>query len=145
MKTSNKTFLTYIFACSVLLIGITFQPANAQDGWKEYGESITAEDAMDATAAIDHFSEEGNRIKVQGTVTAVCDKVGCWAQFNTENDELIRVKFKDYSFFIPTESAGRMMIAEGTAFKRPSSDSEGNEAKSVHDYELIADGVLLEN
>ncbi|MDR8390725.1 DUF4920 domain-containing protein [Aliifodinibius sp. S!AR15-10] len=137
MKTSNKTFLTYIFACSVLLFGIMFQPANAQDGWEEYGESITAEDAMDATAAIDHFSDEGNRIKVQGTVTAVCDKVGCWAQFETEDDQKIRVKFKDYSFFIPTESAGRMMIVEGTAFK------EATEEGSEVEYRLEAVGVLL--
>lgn len=137
MKTSNKTLLTYIFTCFMLLLGITFQSANAQDSWEEYGEAITAEGALNATEAIPHFTEEGENIKVQGTVTAVCDKVGCWAQFVTVDDQKIRIKFKDYSFFIPTESAGQTMIAEGIAFK------DLKEEDSKIEYRLEAVGVLL--
>lgn len=127
-----KTLLLSLFLLSATATEMFAQSSDKPDAWQSYGEQVTENDALDATEAIAYFKEEGKKLKVQGTVTAVCDKVGCWAQFDTENDESIRIKFKDFSFFIPTESAGKIMIAEGVAFKR-----------SVHEYELIAGGVLL--
>jgi len=143
MKTVQKTILLLLLFLSVTATEMFAQSSDKQDAWQSYGEQVTEIDALGATEAIAYFTEEGKKLKVQGTVTAVCDKVGCWAQFDTENDESIRIKFKDFSFFIPTESAGKIMIAEGIAFKRSVSDSEDNATRSVHEYELIAGGVLL--
>lgn len=43
----------------------------------------------------------------------------------------------DYGFFVPTEAAGRLIIAEGTAFRELAEDEESVE------YLFVADGVLL--
>lgn len=54
--------------------------------------------------------------QIQGTITAVCQAKGCWMKVNLADNEEVFVKFKDYGFFVPTDSAGKEVVMNGQAF-----------------------------
>jgi hypothetical protein len=53
--------------------------------------------------------------KVAGEIKEVCTNKGCWFTMDLANGEPMRVTFKDYGFFIPTNSQGFPIILEGVA------------------------------
>lgn len=57
---------------------------------------------------------DGKPVRVAGTVSGVCQKVGCWMQLR-DGDETVRVRFRDYAFFVPLDVSGRPAVVEGTA------------------------------
>ncbi|NGP86717.1 DUF4920 domain-containing protein [Fodinibius halophilus] len=144
MKSLFNSTAKYLLTLFILSLGITFQPADAQNSWQQYGEEITATNALDANEAISQFSKDGKKLKVQGTITAVCSMKGCWASFVTDNEKTIKVKFRNHNFLIPTESAGLRMTAKGVAFKDKVDTDAETGSEEAYEYRLVADGVLLE-
>lgn len=61
-------------------------------------------------------SQEKVETKVKGEVVGVCQVKGCWMEMAMPQGENMRVKFKDYGFFVPKELLGEVVI-EGTAFQ----------------------------
>jgi hypothetical protein len=58
---------------------------------------------------------------VEGHVRRACSKKGCWMELATSSDPGApgcRVTFKDYGFFVPTDSAGATARLEGTVTLR---------------------------
>lgn len=91
----------------------------AAGNFDSYGEVITPDSAIDATVLM---AEMGNAptydTKVKGTVVDVCVKKGCWMSLELGNGEMMRVTFKDYGFFVPTDKekiVGKEVIVQGTA------------------------------
>jgi len=57
---------------------------------------------------------DGKSIVVEGTVGAVCTRKGCWMEVApAKGRKGVRVTFKDYGFFVPTNSQGMRVKAEG--------------------------------
>jgi hypothetical protein len=56
-------------------------------------------------------------IKVEGVIEEVCQAKGCWMTIDVGDNELMRVKFKDYGFFVPKDAAGKTAIVQGVAKK----------------------------
>jgi hypothetical protein len=67
------------------------------------GKAITVAELM---AAPDTYA--GKTVLVEGKVRAACRKKGCWMELATgqAGAPACRVRFKDYGFFVPTDSAG---------------------------------------
>jgi hypothetical protein len=98
-------------------------------------------------------------ITVEGHVRAACTRRGCWMELAPSADPKLpgcRVTFKDYGFFVPTDSAGSQAKVQGTlavATLPPERvahlESEGgqfphkNADGSVNELKLIASGVEL--
>jgi hypothetical protein len=60
---------------------------------------------------------EGQTFVVEGNVRRACSRKGCWMELAadaTPSSPACRVTFKDYAFFVPTDSAGRMAKVQGT-------------------------------
>lgn len=53
-------------------------------------------------------------ILVEATIQDVCQKKGCWMVL-VEGEANMRVKFKDYAFFVPRDAKGRRVLVQGTA------------------------------
>jgi predicted small lipoprotein YifL len=53
-------------------------------------------------------------VKVIAPIQAVCQKKGCWMDLSAA-DGSVRVTFKDYSFFVPKDAAGKEAVVEGIA------------------------------
>lgn len=80
----------------------------------EYGEvKFLAEDAQAMPQA---FTED--EIIIKTNVTEVCPKKGCWMKIkgNAPSEEL-RVTFKDYGFFVPTNLVGKEVALKGRYVK----------------------------
>jgi hypothetical protein len=50
-------------------------------------------------------------VKIEGKITEVCQAKGCWMVL-VDGDKYARVTFKDYGFFVPTETS----MQDGTIF-----------------------------
>lgn len=58
-----------------------------------------------------------SKISVEGYVHRVCSKKGCWMELASDvapEAPACRVTFKDYGFFVPTDSAGAHAVLEGS-------------------------------
>ena len=57
---------------------------------------------------------EGSTI-IKTTVAEVCPKKGCWMSVQgPKPGEQVRVTFKDYGFFVPTELVGKEVALQGS-------------------------------
>ena len=66
----------------------------------------------DVLASPDKFSKDA--VLVEGVIQNVCEMKGCWMQIAPEAGKTgMRVTFKDYGFFVPTDSKGMKARAEG--------------------------------
>ncbi len=59
---------------------------------------------------------QGKTIRVEGHVRRACSAKGCWMELSPSAEAgapVCRVTFKDYGFFVPTDSAGARARVEG--------------------------------
>ncbi|RYZ07975.1 MAG: DUF4920 domain-containing protein [Myxococcales bacterium] len=127
---------------------------------KTYGAPLGASPTAtlaDVLKAPEKF--DGQRVTVEGAVRAACTRKGCWMELSEGADPSApgcRVTFKDYGFFVPTDSAGSKarvdaqvetkvvkpeMVAhlesEGAKFAEKSADGSAREVR------LVATGVEM--
>lgn len=53
-------------------------------------------------------------VRVRGVINSVCQKRGCWMILQDGGHD-VRIRFRDYAFFVPLDVAGREAVVEGTA------------------------------
>ncbi len=90
-----------------------------------FGKNITEENAQPASV-VDRMltTKDTVNVKIQGKITSVCQKKGCWMMMETAHGNTMRVRFKDYEFFVPKDCAGKTAIIEGIAFNDVTSVAE---------------------
>ncbi|MEM6640735.1 MAG: DUF4920 domain-containing protein, partial [Pseudomonadota bacterium] len=103
---------------------------------------------------IDNAGKHANaRVAVRTRIAKVCQKKGCFFMA-TEGSKSARITFRDYGFFVPTDSAGKAVDLVGT-FERVELDA----AKADHyakdlgedsaargpsfEYRIVADAVRI--
>lgn len=128
-----------------------------------FGDKITADNAISNNEMAKKFDDlkvgDTINVKFKSTIDAVCQKKGCWIKVPLDNERQSFVKFKDYAFFMPFNSAGSQVILNGKAFKNEISVKElqhyakdaGKSEEEIQKitepkvtYSFLADGVLLE-
>lgn len=128
-----------------------------------FGDKISADKAITKEEMAKKFEDlnVGDTINVKfvSKIDAVCQKKGCWIKVPLDDKKQSFVKFKDYAFFMPMNSAGSEVILNGKAFKneisvkelqhyaKDAGKSEEEIAKITEPkvtYSFLADGVLLE-
>lgn len=78
-----------------------------------FDDAITAVNLKNLITDSDKF--DGDTISTEGTIKQVCKKKGCFfILVNEAATEQARISFKDYSFFIPTNTAGSRVKLNGT-------------------------------
>jgi hypothetical protein len=81
-----------------------------------YGNILKAEDVVTTAEMISSVESQGEFTgKISGEIKEVCTKKGCWFSMELPNGESMRVTFKDYGFFLPTNSQGFPIVIEGVA------------------------------
>ena len=82
--------------------------------YDHFGDGIVEGPAVDVAEALKNPDQyTGKTVRLQGTIDSVCQTKGCWMQLGTQSPTVF-VKFKDYAFFVPKDSSGRVAIVEGT-------------------------------
>ncbi len=104
-----------LFLC-VLALGIFLGcGANNQieEEWNYYGAEITKNDVITVSRAVEQIENLIDQpVVVRGTIKQVCQTRGCWMVVEEEG-KTVRVRFADYGFFVPWESAGKEARMQG--------------------------------
>ncbi len=97
-----------------------------------YGDTITADGAVPAPEFVALMAgKDSLEVKLEANIIQTCRMKGCWMTVDLGNGEELRVRFKDYGFFVPTEGAdGKTVIMEGYAY---------NDTVSVDDLRHLAE------
>jgi hypothetical protein len=74
-------------------------------------EAITGEQLMEQLSGQDSVYTT-----VSGNIAAACQAKGCWMNMNIADNEMF-VKFKDYGFLVPKNSADHNAIIKGWAYQ----------------------------
>lgn len=137
-----------------------------------FGAEITPEGAIalvDVLAKIDSEEGatdfdlgEGNMVKavaskVEGQVSEVCKKAGCWLKLATEDGKEIFIA-TNHEFFVPADIVGKTVVVDGNAYKsittvdelRHYAEDEGQSAEEIaaiteplSEYKLLAKGLVI--
>lgn len=86
-------------------------------------------------------------------IAKVCQKKGCFF-IAQQNEHVFRVSFKDYGFFIPTDSSGKTVLLNGELIQKEISEEQAahfsadlqtrsGEIKHGVVYEIVASGVKI--
>ena len=126
-----------------------------------YGTALTADNAQPINNLFQLLgTRDSARIKLMGKAASVCQEKGCWLTMTTANGQPMRVRFKDYAFFVPKDISGKTVVVEGWAhrevvsaeyqqhYERDAGKSEKEVAaitKPQQQVNFMADGVLVQN
>ncbi|MGB0618318.1 MAG: DUF4920 domain-containing protein [Myxococcota bacterium] len=115
------------FARAVLLLAASAALSGADaplPSGDDFGEGITlaaARSLSEVMAEPERYTDEP--ILVRARISDVCQRKGCWTILR-EGESTVRVRFKDYGFFLPKEISGREALVEGVVAIRTMSERE---------------------
>lgn len=99
-------FFLILFAAAVYLI-----PASPKGQF--FGEPFDTSNPKPISEVLKtEIDSVGMFAIVSGTIEAVCQEKGCWLTLKTDSTT-IRVRFKNYGFFVPKDIAGREVVLAG--------------------------------
>ena len=104
--------------------GTTAAPA-ANDG-KHFGAMTTPDGAMAYSDFVKKMTSDSMPAKILGKIDHVCQVKGCWMDFVSDDPAApkMKVKFKDYAFFMPLDCAGKKAVVDGYAYTQTTSVEE---------------------
>jgi hypothetical protein len=117
------------------------------------GDPLPRNQAAQPLSAVLSKPEDGKTVLVEGVVRRACTRMGCWMELApAEGGPGVRVTFKDYGFFVPTDSAGakarvqgRIQVSQRSAEQAEEVKAEGGSmsAGAQREVQLVATGVEL--
>lgn len=145
--------LSFVFASKFVL-------AQKEKSTGNFGETISKKGAISVKKLPQKMEDvESLEIKVKGTITGVCQAKGCWMTIDLGDNELMRVTFKDYGFFVPKDVTGKTAIVRGVAKKeiigveelKHLAEDAGKSEKAINaidkpkeELTFVADGVIIQ-
>ena len=80
-----------------------------------YGDGVTIAEPIPISTLLSHpDTYVGTKVRVDGVITGVCAKRGCWMQVtDPDTGQGVRVKVEDGVIVFPYESMGHRAAAEG--------------------------------
>lgn len=144
----------------IIALFISFSMACTAQNAKNYGEKISEDNAISTSAVVKQlYKKDKVETKMEGIINTSCAVKGCWMSMQLPNGEEMRVTFKDYGFFVPTDGLnGKKAIVSGVALKsvtdvetlkhyaEDAGESQEEIAKIKEpkaELTFIADGVLI--
>ena len=105
MKTKLFTVLIVLLATSLLF---------ASEG-RRYGKKLTIKKVTSIDSILANPQKyDGKRVMVEGTVTDVCQHMGCWINVAPKKGgESIKFKVEDGVIIFPKDSKGKLVKAQG--------------------------------
>lgn len=87
----------------------------------------------------------GKQVQIDTRIAKVCQKKGCFF-IAQQNEHVLRVSFKDYGFFVPTDSSGKTVTLNAELIQKNLSPEQAAHFKSdlKTDSDLVKSGVVYE-
>lgn len=91
------------------------EPVNETETFEDFGAVLPESDDLHSLGeAISRLDElAGQSVVIETEIQQVCQKKGCFF-IARDGQATARVRFQDYGFFIPTDSAGKVVKLAGT-------------------------------
>ncbi|AEE18703.1 uncharacterized protein DUF4920 [Dokdonia sp. Hel_I_63] len=133
-----------------------------QDEYVSYGAAISLENSLTKSEVAERYAAlaEGDTavVKFEAPINDVCASKGCWMRLDIADEEQVFVKFKDYGFFVPTDTKDGNAVVEGKAYLeevsvdelRHMAEDAGKSKEEIaaitkpeRELRFMADGVLI--
>lgn len=90
------------------------EPVEATETYETFGAAMpaTVDPVALSTLVANHQNYANESVVVEARVAKVCQKKGCFF-IAKDGATTVRVSFKDYGFFVPTDISGRDVILVG--------------------------------
>jgi hypothetical protein len=100
---------------SAILILLAISSAAVAGDGKVYGEPLSGSDTIKISVLMaDPDTYVGKTVRIEGQITGVCEKRGCWMSLaSDEESQELRIKVDDGVLVFPMEAKGKRAIAEG--------------------------------
>ncbi|MDP9035264.1 MAG: DUF4920 domain-containing protein [Myxococcota bacterium] len=126
----------------------TAEPAPASSGTLVLGERITSDVVPLASIARDPKPYEGQVVATTGTVTAVCQEMGCWMEIRDASSHA-RVRMHGHNFFVPKTASGHLARVQARVIRTKNVQADCGDAPKSSEHasarvELDATGVELD-
>ncbi len=120
---STLVMASLLAGCALLTTTATL----ADEAGKTYGRGVTLRTAVPVRALLETPEQYvGKTVRVDGTVSAVCQHMGCWLEIaDPDLGRGVRFKVQDGVIVFPRDAAGRQASAEGTFEEIPESPMNG--------------------
>ena len=80
---------------------------------RTFGKPLSIKKALSLQEALQQPAKYQNqKVLLEGKISDVCQMKGCWLMLS-DGERAIRIKFEGYSFFVPKDSRGKKVRAEG--------------------------------
>ena len=160
MKNISLLFLAIVlFSCNNTNENPILNSKSKSQSYKFYGKVISQDSIKNFEVEKESLMKIGIKSsKISGRIVETCSKKGCWMTLDTGKDTLF-VKFRDYAFFVPTDSVeGKQAIIQGDLFldtvtvemlKHYAEDAGKSEEEIAqitepsYDMGFTADGVII--
>lgn len=129
------------------------EPVEQTADWETFGSPL---DETVPVVTLEQLASNGERyegkpVRVSARIAEVCQKKGCFF-IAREGDRYMRVSFRDYGFFVPTDISGRRVVLVGEVVGRMMTAAEaehyaedigGTTLKAGLTYEIVATSVRV--
>lgn len=148
-----------VVAASLLFVGAyageavrLSEPVATTDTTETFGSIL--DEAVPLVALADvGAGNVGEIVRVEARVSKVCRKKGCFFMA-VDRGAMVRVSFKDYGFFVPTDISGKRVVFVGEVIEREMTQEEAEhiaadmgEASAAaapgKTYEIVANAVTV--
>jgi len=148
------------FACNTATTEVNAQDKTQEATVKSYGDAITPDGAISTAELVKVMGEkEEFTTKVDCEIMTSCAMKGCWMDVKLPDGDVMKVRFKDYGFFVPTKGLeGKKAVMQGTASRevldvatlRHYAEDAGKSKEEIEkitepetNLMFLADGVLI--
>jgi Domain of unknown function (DUF4920) len=102
--------------------GVALAPATPG---QTYGAAVSPAGALPMSALpVALGKRDSAQVKLVGKASAVCQARGCWMTLPTADGQEMRVRFRDYAFFVPKDLSGHEVVVSGWAYRSTVPKSE---------------------
>lgn len=131
------------------------EPVEVTEEHETFGRPLVVDADVRSLSDVMRRAEQllDRRVLVEARVSKVCQKKGCFF-IATDGDTVVRVSFRDYGFFVPTDIGSKSVLLDGSLVKVERSPAQAAHLKEdARDddaslnaglvYEIVADAVRV--
>jgi hypothetical protein len=129
------------------------EPVAVTDDSEVFGAPLDADAQSTSLEAVLDSPDDylDTAVRIDARISEVCQKKGCF-MIATSGTHAVRISFKDYGFFVPTDTAGKTVTLTGTLVERTLSeeqaahlreDAGSDSIQAGKVYEIVADSVSI--
>lgn len=131
------------------------EPVEVTDSYEVFGSKVPSSQKTISLGELIADSEkyQDSEVLVSTRIAKVCQKKGCFFVAQ-EGADSVRISFKNYGFFIPTDSGGKQATLAGVFSRKPMSREQAEhyaqdlgeaapDAVPAYEYTIVASGIRI--